>query len=626
MSNLKNTVNKVIFKIFIGFLLLSFVFFGISSFFLGDSGSWIAKVNGKKITQRHLQQAMQIDKNSLMQANPNNERAREYINSQRFLVDVLKKLINREIAANLTGKFNIEASRRLIMESIASDPTFFKDGKFDHQFFSYYLAQNGLNEKEYVKLIQSEIVNAIISNSISMTSPIDLKITSDLANLKNQKRIADIVTISMRNIGKIKAPSKEDLEKIYQENQANFSTEEKRKTSYIVFNKANLIQKISISEKELQKFYNANKEDFRQEDKKSFYHIVFKDEGKAQEFSESLKNSKNKIQKFINLAKKEGKNLDAIKIKNVSKSDMLPQLSEQAFKLQKNEASKVLKSDLGNHIFLALNQNSEQYLSYEKAKKSIKKQLLSKKTQESLREKLTNIENFLIASNSLEETAKKFNLGKVRKTLALSRNSNSIKLKNYTANSFSMKEKQTSQIFSSENNFYALKVDEIIKPAIKPLKSVKNEVKKTYYQQQKLLKLKELTKKVAAEIQANPKNIRKIAYKYKLKFENNKVEKLTSLINFQGRKIPFTSKFSEDLFSLNVGKATSYHAAKSNEYKVAVLEKIIQNKASKKELQEYRKNLATTYRNEFIIEFNQYLQNELNIKINENFLNSLEQK
>lgn len=625
MKNFKNLLNGIIFKIFIAFLIISFAFFGVSSFLLGSSTSWVAKVDGKKIPYNTLKKSMENDRSILLRSNPNNQRAIDYVNSVQFSVDVLRKLINQEITSRISDKYGINGDKKLILESVAKDPTFIKDGKFDRQYFRYFLSQNGFDEQSYIKLIQDEIVNAMVVNSISLTSPVDSEISKKVADLKKEQRIADIVIVSKNNIlNKISKPQDEELQALYQENKDNFIIPQTRKTSYLTFSKNQILGKITIEETEIEEYYKSNKNLYSQEEKRDFYHILFKDEKSAEKFLKSLENSKNKIQKFIQLAKEEKKDLNAIKFNNVSKKDMLKNLSDEAFSLKQNENSQVIKSDLGYHIFLAKEVKKNQYIPYQEVKNDIKKQLLAKKTEQILENKISSIEGFLLSSNSLVETAKKFNLGIVKNLSFIDENYKN-HLENYTQNAFKLKENQTSSIFISNDKFYAIQVDKINESRSKEFKEVKNEIVKIYNQKQISLKLKELTQKVADEIHQNPGKAIEIALKNGLKFQAEKKFTHSNLVELQGKKIPFSTKFQEELFEIDLNQATSFHNVENGEFQIAVLRKIISNQATEKEIMDYKKQLATIYQNEFIEEFNNYLQNEFKIEVNKSFLKNLQE-
>ena len=49
MKSFRKLTSNLAFKVVLGIVALSFIFFGVSSFILGGSTNWVAKIGSKKI-------------------------------------------------------------------------------------------------------------------------------------------------------------------------------------------------------------------------------------------------------------------------------------------------------------------------------------------------------------------------------------------------------------------------------------------------------------------------------------------------------------------------------------------------------------------------------------------------
>ncbi len=635
MVNIKKLASGILFKIFIGFLILSFAFFGVSSFLLSGADSWVAKVGSKKISQNKLQKVMKIEGESLLRANANNQKAVDYVNSSQFAVDSLSKIINQTLVEKLSSKYGVSGDRQLILQAVAKDPSFQKNGKFDHQYFKFFLAQNGLDEEAYVSFIKDEIVNAMVVNSISMTSPIDGDIAAKIAILREEKRVADLIVITKNSFVKTPQPKDSELQTLYEANKANFTLPERRKISYIAFKKSDVAKNLEVGDSEAKSYYETNKANYKQEEKRDFYHIVLQDEKQAGEFAKSVKKSADKVSTFLALAKNYGKNEKSATLLNMSKKDVLPQLSQSAFSLKKNESSDAIKSDLGFHIFLLKDVKNNNYVDFAQVKNSIKSQILTKKENDFVEKKISEIENFLLSSNSLEKTAQKFGFSNITNLPEIDQQgldvnnkavSQTEQLENFVQNSFIAKEKQVSSIFPSSNLFYALKVEKISPARQKTFTEVKDSLAKIYAQEKEKQSMKEFAQKISDLVKKDPQNARQIANNFGLRFEANKEFARTILIEYQGQKIPYSDNFLQELFDLKIGQATSYHASKDQEFKIAILKNVKETGANQVQINAYKKELANVYRNEFVDEFNKYMQENYKIEVNKKFIASLEKK
>ena len=104
MEKFRNLSNNIFFKIFLGFLGLTFIMFGVSSFILGGKTSWVAKVGNKTITYDKFLQTAQNDKEAIYRSNPNKD-VTKYLNSDQFKQDVLGRMVTRNLVESLQQEF-----------------------------------------------------------------------------------------------------------------------------------------------------------------------------------------------------------------------------------------------------------------------------------------------------------------------------------------------------------------------------------------------------------------------------------------------------------------------------------------------------------------------------------------
>ena len=622
MLKIKKLAHNLFFKLFIGLLILSFTFFGVSNFVLNSSETWDTKVGGKSISYSKLTRAMQVDREAILRSNPENPQAMQYVESPKFKSDVLGRLVNQVIIEKLRDDFGIEASRKIILEGIATDSQFMRNGKFDRVIFKNFLTQNGFDEEKYVKAVQDEIIGAMIISSISLASPADEKIVQKVVSLKEEKRIADVIIISDKNVGSVAAPSAAELEGFFAKNKQKFVMPEMRKISYATISQQDLTRSITISEQEIAAEYEKNKASYQKAEKRNFYHLLFSNEKQANEFLAELAKSStpDKAKAFAEVAKKlANKNLKEIILQNISEKDLLPDVSVGAFKLAKNEVSLALQSPLG-------------ITPLAEVKNSIKQNLLRTKNEDFMQKKISEIEDSLLASNSLSETAKKFGL-KTYDSIKIDQNGRDSKgaaiasikeLGDFTKSAFILKEKQVSKLYYSELSgiFYALKIDEIDQAHEKKLDEVKSEITAAFVKEKRLEKLREITSK----INKNPSNALQIASSHHLKVEKNKFFGRFLYLEYQGKKIPYSSKFLEELFGAKVGQITNASAMSATEFNIGILREIKKSSITENQLAIGKAELEKDYRSEFMQEFNKFLQKKYPIKVNDKFLDATEKQ
>lgn len=633
MELFRKLAGNIFFKIILAFVALTFVLFGVSGFILGSPNSWVVKVGSTTIGYSAFNKAMQSDREIIM-ASAKSEEVLQYLDSEQFKSDVLGRLVNKVMIEKLHDDFGVSASRKLILEAVAKDPSFKnQNGKFDRELFKKFLAKNGLNEEKYVSEIGNDITATMIIQTIAMVAPVNYASIIEMENFKQEKRLADVATISIKNVGNIAQPNNEEITKFFAENKQRYALPELRKVSYLYFSKKDIVQNSQISDAELTAEYEKNKDQLKRPESRNFYHILFDNADAAKNFlaklDDAAKADKSKLkEQFAKLAKEvQNKDLKAITLNKITNRDLIPELSEPTFKLALNEHSDVLQSPLGFHVFLLTEIKAPELIPFSEAKASIKQQMLQGREEKVLQKKVAEIDDAILTSNSLSEVAKKFNLktgtavkidqaGQNEKGIALDEIKN---FSNFSANAFALKKDQASKIFYSKNfdGFYAVKLEGIEAAHERELAEVKSQVIEDLMKSKKNEALHSLAKKVGDEIKKNPSQAAQIAAKYQVKFEKNREFPRIYYINFQGRQMPYQNKFLDELFGLKVGQATAVLPGQTQEFMVGVLREIKKSSATSAQLESATKQAAEGFKTEILQAFNAFILKEHPVKVNE---------
>lgn len=638
MDLFRKLAGNVFFKIILAFVAITFVLFGVSDFILGSSGSWVVKVGGTTVSANKFNKALQSDRETIMSQSQSDE-AMKYVESEQFKSDVLGRIVNRLMIEKLHNEYDVQASKKLILEAVAKDPSFKNaEGKFDRELFKKFLAKHGLNETKYIDEIANDVTATMIIQTMSLAAPMNDVIVFETESFKQEKRIADVFTISMKNVGNVAKPTDDEVKEYYEANQKAYSVPEMRKVSYMHFSPKDFSKDMKVSDEELRAEYEKNKDQYAKPETRDFLHVLFDEEGKAKEFLDKLEATKGEKADFIKLAKdqvkKEHKELTLTKI---SKKDLIPELSDPIFKLEVNKHSEVLKSPLGFHIFLLTDIKKSQPMEFAEVKESLRKNALEGRETKIVQEKISAIDDALLTAKSLSEVAKKFGLRVTELPTAMNQNGqdahgNMVKevkgFEGFIENSFALKKDQPSKIFYAKNSegFYAVMVDEIIPAHQTELAQIKSQVAEDLNKSRKNEALKKLAKKIGDELAANPSSASQIAAKYQLKTDKNREFPRIYYINFQGRQVPFQNAFLEELFKLKVGQATSVTAGGTQEFVIGVLREIKKVSTNPAQFEEAKKSARESFKTEVLQEFNKFLLEKNPVKVNEKLMGKKEQQ
>jgi len=634
MKAFRKLAKNILFKFVLGIVALSFVLFGVAEFVTGMPNSWIIKVGDEKIGLKTFQQAVELDKKIIRSAKGSSPEIEQYLVSNKFNQDVSNRLARRLLIEKISQEIGASGSKKLILKTVADDSNFqTTEGKFDHEKFKKFLANNGIDEDRYVKEVNNEISAEMIIGSIGMVSPVNFKNAVELEVFNQEKRVADTIYLSKNIIKDVASPNNEEIQKYYNENSQQFKTPEYREISYIEIDSKSFEQNVLASDEEINKFYKDNLQTaFTQPESKDFLHISFDDEKSALEFQKKIQATDvNDLKNnFIKLAKTDRqKKLEEITLKNITKNSLPPIISEAVNQVKINELSKIVKSEIGFHLFLLTNINPQRTIELAEVKNKISEKIIFDKKSKIAQENITKINDMLMIAKSLDEIANKYqlkviNVPSVISASGLSKDNLEIaetkKFGDFSKNAFSVKQNQPSKLFPiNDNKFYALEVKKII-PSYQPeISEVKNLIIEKLLDQRKQDSLAKLAKQIHQEISENVTKANEIISKYGLKLERNKTFPRDSYIDFGGNKIANKNQFIDNVFDTAIGKATPLSQDNQNEFMFAIVRNIITAELSPQEIVETKKRAVEIFASDIMMEYNDYLQKKYPIEINKKF-------
>lgn len=627
----KNLFAKIVF----GVVLLSFGFLGVSELFVGNQDSWIVKIGDVKISRSFFEKTVEMDREIIRASQPNNQKVAEYIASEAFRSDVLSRIIRKNIISQVSEEIGITPSEKFILQSVAKDQNFHDEkGKFVQKKFHDFLAKNGLDETRYVKEVSSEVAAEIILQSMAMAAPSNFKLISEIENFNQEQRVADIIKITKNDVKYNSKLSDGDLEKFYDENKSNYRLAETRKVVFFELEKDFFDVKTAIiSDDEIKAEYEKNKTRFVSKENRDFYHLPFSSKEKAEEFIKILSNFSQDEQKlkaeFMNLALKNAKKTaKEITFNKITKEELPESISAAVFALKKGELSKVVESQIGFHLFLVNEINSERPISFAEAKSQIKSELLAARQDNATQKKIDEMNNALLSSEKLEQVAEKFAIKFDKEPLLIDLNGVGVNskpiekiasLKNFSKIAFDLKTGQISKLIANGDKSYAIQVLEVIPAHQREFLEVKEIVAFDAEEKAKIEGVAALAKMIYGELKNNPSAFASIAAKNHLKVEKNRSFPRNFMLDLGGGSMPYKNKFLQELFGKKIGEITEASESDQGVYVIAILRSIKKANLSSQDLIKIRKSAIEGFVGEVMHDYNEYLQAKYPVEINKSF-------
>ena len=636
MNLFRRLAKNIFFKIVLSIVGLSFVLFGISDFITGMPNSWVLKIDNEKFSVNSFEKAVELDRKVIRSVKGSNPEIENYLNSEKFKSDVANRLIRKVLIQKISNEIGAFGSKKLILKTVAEDVNFQdKDGKFDHEKFSNFLKNNGLDEERYIQEVSNEVSAEMIVQSFSMASPVNFKNALEVEEFNQEKRVTDVIKITKDNVRGITAPNDEEITKFYEEKKSIYKTKELRKVAYFEVDPKTFENEVKVEEVDAKKYYDGNPTLFSVEENKDFYHMLFEKKEQAQEFyqkiTSALDPTKSNIkEQFVKISKdSHKKTLKDIALERVTKNALPAEISNAISGLKINELSTVIESKLGFHVFLLNNLNEKKQIAFDEVKDKIMEKLIAEKKEKSIQESIAKINDSLMIAKSLKEVADKFNLNITTSSLISDegKNTNNVEaletkvLADFTKNTFTIKKGQPSKIFSNEKNgkYYALQIEEIVESKIPDLAEIKSKIIADIIDQRKQSELGKLAQQIQKEVAENPAKILSIAGKYGLATERSKIFPRIFYIDLGSSKMPYKNPLLEEIFAIKVGESTKAISSSPEEYLIAFVREIKKVKLGAEEAVQAKKKAVDMFANDIMFEYNEYLQKKYPIELNQKF-------
>jgi len=495
MQAIRTKAGSIIVKVLFGLLIISFGFWGIytrSDYYQSHSpDTVIAAVGDRNIRAEDLQRALE----------PALERLRaqfgtaidpRQVKQLGILDTLLGQLIDRSLIEQEVARLGLEVSDEEIRDAIYSNPAFRgPDGKFDRQIFAQVLTMNRLSEEQLVARLRHDIPRSDLVQAITAGIGMPRSVVDTLYRYRNEKRLADIVAFPAASIANIGEPSDADLSKFYDAHPDLFRAPEYRGFSVASLSPGDVEQPGEIAEDELKKEYDQRKDEFETPDRREIQQILAPSEEKAKEAEAALAAGKDWKDVATTIA---GQDPETIDLGLLSRQEIPHELGDVAFELPLNQASQPIKSPLGWHILRVVKIEPAATQSFDEAKAQIATELKRQNAADRLDKVGNQADDALAGGAPLADVAAKYQLKTATVAAAdeggRDPQGNAISLPvasdEVLKAVFGTNQGDTSRIIDmKDGSIFAIRVDKITPPQVRPLAEVKSQAVAAWQAEQK---------------------------------------------------------------------------------------------------------------------------------------------
>ena len=335
----------------IGLIGVSFVFWGVSSPFIGSG--YAAKVDGFEISLTELEGAY---RNRLAQYT---EQFGELPESFRAPLRqrVLDNLVRNTVVDVHVANTGFRIGDDFVTTAIQRTPDFQEDGVFSMDLYKQLLASNGLSPAQYEATQRRRLRQNQLQRAVAGTAFVTPAEYRRYINLVGEQRRVTLATLDPRTGADDIEVSEEEIVAFYDDRPGEFTTPESADVQYIEIARDALGERVEISEEELLQYYEDSRSRYLQDEQRRARHILIPfgdDEPEALELARALTARVRAGEPFEDLARQYSKDGGTASqggdLGLVLQSQMPGELGDAIFSMVEGDIEGPVKTEFGYHV------------------------------------------------------------------------------------------------------------------------------------------------------------------------------------------------------------------------------------------------------------------------------------
>ncbi|MBX3696361.1 MAG: SurA N-terminal domain-containing protein [Dokdonella sp.] len=431
LQALRAKTSGLIAKIVLGAIIIAFSFFGIESYFITRTDSFVAKVGDREISQQEFRSRFDEYRQQKLQE------TRGQIDARLFEQPAIKRqfldqLVDEQVLLAANEKLGAVIPADRLRKEIARIPAFQKDGQFDQDLYRARLAAVRKTPVGFADEVARELSTREIPVAVATTAFVTERDVDEFLRLRGQLRDFRYVTLAKPQPAD-SAIGDEEIEAFYKAHQQDYMNPEEVSLDYLEMDAKTLDVQLNPDDATLKDRYEKDKARYVTSEQRLASHVLIKVGGdggpdeqkkaleKAQKIAEEARSGKD----FAELAKTSSDDLGSKALGGdlgwLDKGMTDPAFEDALYKLEKGQVSDPVLSSEGYHVIELRDIRPGKTRSFEEVRDE-----LAKEYQESERERVYNdksgrlIDLTYADSTSLDPAASELGLS-VQKTGLFSR-------------------------------------------------------------------------------------------------------------------------------------------------------------------------------------------------------------
>ncbi len=356
---IRERVMGVVGWVVLGFLFITFAFFGLNSYLTSSATNYAARVNDAEIGadqhKRAYEQLVARMRQMLGGAYDPGQ-----IDESLLKSNALTKLINEELILQIAHDEGFAASDRLVAAQISAVEEFRKDGVFSKDRYAQILSYQGMSPRQFEWRLQREAIANQLKSGIILTAASTEDNLRNAYALQGQLRRFNYLVIPATSVEDRLEITDQDIEQYYTDHPDEFMTDERLRVQYLELNAAELDVDTVVTEEQIAALYDEQSDNFVTPEQRRARHILIATGDSAEDIEAARVKAGQVIERL-----EQGEAFETVAAEAsddtatastggdlgfFGREIMVPEFEQAAFSMAVGERSEPIQSSFGFHV------------------------------------------------------------------------------------------------------------------------------------------------------------------------------------------------------------------------------------------------------------------------------------
>lgn len=471
-------VSNIFVWILLGLLFIALAGFGAVSF--NGSSSQVGSVGDAEITAEDYFRALNNEINAQI-AQTGQAVSFAQIRARGIDAQVLAGLTARAALNHEAGEMGISVGDSEVARQIGQVAAFQNTaGQFDRNTYEFVLQQQGASPREFEEDTREDVSRALLQTAVigGLTPPEIFAET--IAAYQAETRDFTRLAVTERDLqDPIAEPSDADLTAYYDEFPERFTRPEARRITYAWVIPSDIMDSVVIDEEALQALYNDRISDFVQPERRLLERLVFGSDVEVQAALDAIAAEETD---FDTLVEDRDLTLEDVDLGEIAPDDLSDAAAAIIFGDDESEHIGPVPTPLGPALFRVNAVLEASEVPFEDAREDLSAELAQEGARREIDAMREEVDDLLASGATLEELGADttMQLGTLDYTLASE--DGIAAYDNFRDAALAVSESDFPELLElSDGGLFALRLDEIVPPALPPLDEVTEEVAEAWH-------------------------------------------------------------------------------------------------------------------------------------------------